>query len=70
MLSYRKQDHAVHIANDLAYGLVGAVARRMGTGQIDINGGRFKRSRRPAATSSRASARGRQRPQGWHAIVC
>ncbi|MFF5717498.1 aldehyde dehydrogenase family protein [Streptomyces buecherae] len=52
ILRYADVDEAVWIANDSAYGLAGAVwaadeaeavavARRLETGQVDINGGRF-----------------------------
>jgi len=52
VMAYRDEEHAVHIANDTSYGLSGAVwsadterakrlARRLRTGQVDINGGRF-----------------------------
>ncbi|MER6997265.1 aldehyde dehydrogenase family protein [Streptomyces sp. NPDC000410] len=51
ILRYEDVDDAVRIANDSVYGLGGAVwgeqeeavavARRMDTGQVDINGGRF-----------------------------
>lgn len=52
ILSYEDQDEALTIANGTVYGLGGAVwaadeetavafARRMDTGQVDINGGRF-----------------------------
>ncbi|MEV7727824.1 aldehyde dehydrogenase family protein [Streptomyces sp. NPDC087917] len=52
ILSYEDQDDALRIANGTVYGLGGAVwaadeetavafARRMDTGQVDINGGRF-----------------------------
>jgi len=52
ILTYKDEDDAVAIANDSIYGLSGgvwsadedhamAVARRMRTGMIDINGGRF-----------------------------
>ena len=52
ILPYADEDDAVDIANDTDYGLAGAVwsadqeravavARRMRTGQVDINGGRF-----------------------------
>ncbi|WP_306319333.1 MULTISPECIES: aldehyde dehydrogenase family protein [unclassified Streptomyces] len=52
LLRYEDVDDALRIANDTVYGLAGAVwagdeaeaaafARRMDTGQVDINGGRF-----------------------------
>ncbi|HVA59102.1 MAG TPA: aldehyde dehydrogenase family protein [Mycobacteriales bacterium] len=52
ILRYRDEEEALAIANDSRYGLAGAVwsadesraigfARRMRTGQVDINGGRF-----------------------------
>jgi acyl-CoA reductase-like NAD-dependent aldehyde dehydrogenase len=52
ILPYDAEDDAVRIANDSIYGLAGgvwagtreralAVARRLRTGQVDINGGRF-----------------------------
>ncbi|MBU6494087.1 MAG: aldehyde dehydrogenase family protein [Burkholderiales bacterium] len=52
IITYRDDDDAVRIANDSIYGLGGgvwsgdearalAVARRMRTGQVDINGGQF-----------------------------
>ena len=52
LIAYDTEDDAVRIANDSPYGLAGgvwsasderamAVARRMRTGQVDINGGRF-----------------------------
>ncbi|MFD7923674.1 aldehyde dehydrogenase family protein [Streptomyces sp. NPDC059740] len=52
ILRYADQDEAVEIANGTVYGLAGAVwaandesavafARRLHTGQVDINGGRF-----------------------------
>ncbi len=52
IVPYQDEDDAVRIANDSIYGLAGAVwssdpkraervARRMLTGQVDINGGRF-----------------------------
>ncbi|MEU5809828.1 MULTISPECIES: aldehyde dehydrogenase family protein [unclassified Streptomyces] len=54
ILPYEDQDDALRIANGTVYGLGGAVwaadeetavafARRMDTGQVDINGGRFNR---------------------------
>jgi acyl-CoA reductase-like NAD-dependent aldehyde dehydrogenase len=52
ILPYSDEEEALHIANDTIYGLAGAVwsadverakafARRMHTGQVDINGGSF-----------------------------
>jgi aldehyde dehydrogenase (NAD+) len=52
ILSYDDEDEALRIANDSIYGLAGGVwsgdadkakafARKMKTGQIDINGGSF-----------------------------
>ncbi|MFB7906370.1 aldehyde dehydrogenase family protein [Kitasatospora sp. NPDC056076] len=52
VLRYDDEDHAVEIANGTAYGLAGGVwaattdtaaafARRLDTGQVDLNGGRF-----------------------------
>jgi len=52
IMTYRDEDDAVQIANDSIYGLAGGVwsastehaervARRLQTGQVDINGGRF-----------------------------
>jgi len=52
IIAYDTEDEAVRIANDSIYGLAGGVwggsperalgvARRMRTGQVDINGGRF-----------------------------
>ena len=52
VLAYRDEDHAAELANGTDYGLAGGVwaadeetavafARRMDTGQVDINGGRF-----------------------------
>jgi aldehyde dehydrogenase (NAD+) len=52
VLPYDREEEAVDIANDTVYGLAGAVwsadasralrvARRLRTGQVDINGARF-----------------------------
>ena len=52
IMAYDSEDDAVRIANDTQYGLAGAVwsgdasraervARRLRTGQVDVNGGRF-----------------------------
>jgi acyl-CoA reductase-like NAD-dependent aldehyde dehydrogenase len=55
IIRYTDEDDAVRIANDTQYGLAGAVwsadgdhafavARRLRTGQVDINGARFNPS--------------------------
>ena len=75
IIRYADEDEAVRIANDTQYGLAGgvwsadpdramAVARRLRTGQVDINGGRFNPLRpvrrvqavrhRPRARAARA----------------
>jgi betaine-aldehyde dehydrogenase len=52
VLPYDSEEEAIHIANDTIYGLAGGVwsgdperamrvARRMRTGQVDVNGGRY-----------------------------
>ncbi|MFE0463998.1 aldehyde dehydrogenase family protein, partial [Kitasatospora sp. NPDC058965] len=52
VIAYRDEEHALEIANGTEYGLAGGVwaadeesavafARRLDTGQVDINGGRF-----------------------------
>jgi acyl-CoA reductase-like NAD-dependent aldehyde dehydrogenase len=52
VLPYENEDEAIAIANDTIYGLAGGVwggdqeralrvARRMRTGQVDVNGARF-----------------------------
>ena len=51
VIPYRDEDEAVEIANSTVYGLAGAVfgepdhamavARRLRTGQVDVNGGAF-----------------------------
>ena len=52
ILPYETEEEAVRIANDTIYGLAGGVwsgdperamrvARRMRTGQVDVNGGRY-----------------------------
>ena len=56
ILPYADEDDAVEIANDSRYGLAGAVwsadqdhavavARRLRTGQVDVNGGPVQRAR-------------------------
>jgi aldehyde dehydrogenase (NAD+) len=55
IIAYDDEDHAAHIANDSPYGLAGGVwgadaeraqafARRIRTGQIEVNGGAFNAS--------------------------
>ena len=67
ILPYDGEDDAVEIANGVVYGLAGgvwsadpgraeAVARRLRTGQVEVNGGAFNPTRPSAATSSPASA--------------
>lgn len=69
IMSYDHEDDALQIANSTHYGLSGGVwsadlerattfARKMRTGQVDINGGQFK----PAGTVRRPSSV-RQRPR-------
>ncbi len=67
VLRYEDEEDALRIANGTVYGLAGAVwagdeseavafARRMDTGQVDINGGRFNPLAPFGVTSSRAWA--------------
>lgn len=75
LIPYRNEDEAVKIANDTKYGLAGAVwsgaedhavavARRLRTGQVAINGGKFNPLAPSAATSSPAGGARRARPGG------
>ena len=68
IIGYDDEDDAVRIANDTDYGLSGgvwsadaerakAVARRIRTGQIEVNGGAFNPTPRSVATSSRLRPR-------------
>ncbi|MCP4434478.1 MAG: aldehyde dehydrogenase family protein [Actinomycetia bacterium] len=71
IITYSDDDEAVEIANDTVYGLAGAVqsadqdralsvARRMRTGQIDVNGGSFN----PAAPFGGYKQSGNTRERG------
>ncbi len=75
ILPYRDEDDAVRIANDSIYGLAGAVwsadparaervARRIRTGQVDINGGRFN----PLAPFGGYKQSGHGRELGSHGL--
>jgi len=96
ILRYRDEDEALQIANGTAYGLAGgacgrpdaerasAFARRMRTGQVDINGRRVSTrspvsaaSRPPASAASWAGTDRRVRPvpvaavlRGWVRARC
>ena len=67
IIPYDTEEEAIAIANDTDYGLAGAVwagdkehaeavARRLRTGQVEVNGGGSTPWPPSAATSSRASA--------------
>ena len=67
IIPYDDEDDAVRIANDTSTAWPAAsgrptrtaprrVARRIRTGQVEVNGGAFNPTRRSAATSSRATA--------------
>src|SRR3954468_12669689 len=75
ILPYDDEEDAVRIANDSRYGLSGAVwsrdeeqalrvARRLRTGQVDINGGAFN----PCAPFGGVGASGRGRELGAHGL--
>ncbi|TDD49594.1 aldehyde dehydrogenase family protein [Saccharopolyspora elongata] len=74
ILPYRDEDEAVRIANGTDYGLAGAVfgsderalavARRLRTGQVDVNGGRFN----PNAPFGGYKQSGNGREFGRHGI--
>ncbi|MCO1582470.1 aldehyde dehydrogenase family protein [Crossiella sp. SN42] len=75
VLPYADEDDAVAIANDSIYGLAGsvysadadralAVARRMRTGQVDINGGAFN----PVAPFGGYKQSGNGREMGLHGL--
>ncbi|MFI6105563.1 aldehyde dehydrogenase family protein [Streptomyces sp. NPDC051310] len=76
ILRYEDEDDALRIANGTVYGLAGAVwagdeaeavafARRMETGQVDINGGRFN----PRAPFGGYKQSGVGRELGAHGLV-
>lgn len=76
ILAYRDEEHALEIANGTDYGLAGGVwaadnetaaafARRMDTGQVDINGGRFN----PAAPFGGYKSSGVGRELGRHGLA-
>src|SRR3954453_8183282 len=75
ILPYEDEEDAVRISNDSRYGLSGAVwsrdeeralrvARRLRTGQVDINGGAFN----PCAPFGGVGASGRGRELGAHGL--
>ncbi|GAA2206398.1 aldehyde dehydrogenase family protein [Nonomuraea monospora] len=75
LIPYTTEDNAVEIANDTRYGLAGAVwagteehavavARRLRTGQVSINGGRFN----PAAPFGGYKQSGVGRELGEHGL--
>ncbi|KJK55775.1 aldehyde dehydrogenase family protein [Saccharothrix sp. ST-888] len=76
ILAYRDEEHALEIANGTEYGLAGGVwaadnetaaafARRMDTGQVDINGGRFN----PLAPFGGYKSSGVGRELGRHGLA-
>ncbi|MFJ2577816.1 aldehyde dehydrogenase family protein [Kitasatospora aureofaciens] len=75
ILPYRDEDHAAELANDTPYGLAGGVwaadtetaaafARRLDTGQVDLNGGRFN----PLAPFGGYKSSGLGRELGRHGL--
>jgi acyl-CoA reductase-like NAD-dependent aldehyde dehydrogenase len=75
VIPYEDEDDAVRIANDTTYGLAGAVwsadvdhamdvARRLRTGQVDINGARFN----PSAPFGGYKQSGNGRELGRHGL--
>ncbi|WP_316525110.1 aldehyde dehydrogenase family protein [Kitasatospora brasiliensis] len=75
ILRYRDEDHAAELANGTAYGLAGGVwardtetaaafARRLDTGQVDLNGGRFN----PLAPFGGYKSSGLGRELGRHGL--
>ncbi|MGO1049510.1 aldehyde dehydrogenase family protein [Crossiella sp. CA198] len=75
VLPYADEDEAVAIANDSIYGLAGsvysadadralAIARRMRTGQVDVNGGAFN----PVAPFGGYKQSGNGREMGLHGL--
>ncbi|MFI9274501.1 aldehyde dehydrogenase family protein [Kitasatospora sp. NPDC052896] len=76
ILAYHDEEHALEIANGTVYGLAGGVwaadretavafARRMDTGQVDINGGRYN----PLAPFGGYKASGVGRELGRHGLA-
>ncbi|MFH8380336.1 aldehyde dehydrogenase family protein [Kitasatospora sp. NPDC018058] len=75
IVPYRDEDHAAEIANGTVYGLAGGVwaadtdtaaafARRLDTGQVDLNGGRFN----PLAPFGGYKSSGLGRELGRHGL--
>ena len=75
ILAYDDEEDALRIANDSDYGLAGGVwsadqdravafARRMRTGQVDVNGGRFN----PVAPFGGYKQSGNGRELGTHGL--
>ncbi|MFD7908268.1 aldehyde dehydrogenase family protein [Kitasatospora sp. NPDC059747] len=75
VLPYRDEDHAAELANGTEYGLAGGVwaadtdtaaafARRLDTGQVDLNGGRFN----PLAPFGGYKSSGLGRELGRHGL--
>ena len=75
IIAYEDEEDAIRIANDSRYGLSGAVwagdedralrvARRIRTGQVDVNGGAFN----PCAPFGGVGASGQGRELGAHGL--